>query len=78
MTKVNNPLIYIKLKEPWHRVPFLKQESIDKYFEFNVKPHQGTSYGEVERRHWQELKAAHKAGCDLAAITDIEEVPVYG
>ncbi len=44
----------------------------------NVKPHIGTSYGDVEKKHWQELKAALKSGCDLAKVPSIEEVSVYG
>lgn len=72
-----NKSLYIALREPWHRIPLLKQESIDKYLKLNVIPHKGTSYGEVEKRHWQELKAAAKAGCELIKIPQIEEITVY-
>lgn len=69
---------YVALREPWHRVPLLEQESINQYYEMNVMPHTGTSYGDVEKKHWQELKAAFKAGCDLAKVPSIEEITLHG
>lgn len=59
---------YVKLIEPWDRVPLLTQESIDRYFEHNVKPHIGTSYGEVEKQHWQGLKLAYRHQCELISL----------
>ena len=74
--RINNN-VYLALREPWHRIPYLKQESIDEYLRLNVIPYKGTSYGDVEKRHWQELKASHKAGCDLVKVPAIEEIEVY-
>lgn len=46
---------------------------IDEYLRLNVLSHKGTSYGEIEKRHGQELKA----GCDLVKVSSIEEIRIY-
>lgn len=53
-----------------HRVPLLNQESIDNYYKYNIVPHIGTSYGDIEKQSWQELKLAAKLGYDLAAYKE--------
>lgn len=65
---------YIKLLEPWHRIPLLSEESIAKYSALNVVPHKGTSYGEVERIHLAELKLARKLGCELIKLDKLETI----
>jgi hypothetical protein len=64
--------IYVKLREPWHRVPLLSDESIANYKLMNVDPHKGTSYGEVERIHLAELKLAKKLGHELIRLDKLE------
>lgn len=68
--------IYVKLQEPWHRVPLLKKESIEQYKKYNVDLHKGTSYGEVERIHYEELKLAAKMGCELIKVESLEHIEV--
>ncbi len=67
-------MYYVKLKEPWHRVPLLTDESINNYEKLNVTPHKGTSYGEVERIHLAELKLARKFGCELIKLYKLENI----
>jgi hypothetical protein len=66
--------IYVKCIEPFSRVPLLNDESIQMYDDHNVKPHRGTTYGEVERVHLAELKLARKLGCDLIRVEKLETV----
>lgn len=54
----------------FHRVPVLTKDSIDRYFASNVKPHLGTSYGEVEKKHWAELKEAAMFGDELISVPE--------
>ena len=68
--------IYIKLIQPWHRVPLLSDESIAQYGQINVEPHKGTTYGEIERVHLAELKLARKLGCELIRMDQLESVEV--
>ena len=68
--------VYIKLREPWHKVPVLNGDSIANYERMNVTPHKGTSYGEVERIHLGELKLAHKLGCELIKLDSLESLDI--
>ncbi len=65
---------YVKLLEPWHRVPLLSDDSIAQYGPMNVEPHKGTTYGEVERVHLAELKLARKLGCELIKLDKLESI----
>lgn len=64
--------IYVKILEPFAKVPFLSKESLDIYEKHNVLPHIGTSYGEVEKKLLKEMRLANKLGCDLMKLEKLE------
>jgi hypothetical protein len=66
---------YIKLTEPWERVPLLTDKSIADY-EQSIIPFKGTSYGDVEEKALRGIKLARKLGVELLSVETLDFIEV--